>query len=64
MIGMLALDLSGVTKGEVERIWIPYAAWLLPIATLAVTGRRTMRGLLVMQAITAVAVQALVMSAW
>ncbi|TDC86019.1 hypothetical protein [Actinomadura sp. 7K507] len=29
LVGVLALDVSGVTRGEVERIWVPYAAWVV-----------------------------------
>ncbi|WP_242910481.1 hypothetical protein [Actinomadura terrae] len=61
LAGMLALDLSGVTKGEVERIWLPFAAWLLPAASLPGPPSRWW---LAAQAATALAVQALVLSPW
>ncbi|MCO5972965.1 hypothetical protein [Actinoallomurus soli] len=61
LIGMVALDLSGVTRGEVERIWIPYAAW----TTIACAVHRPpARTLLLAQAVTALTVQALVRSPW
>ncbi|MCO5992935.1 hypothetical protein [Actinoallomurus rhizosphaericola] len=61
LIGMAALDLSGVTRGEVERIWIPYAAW----TTIACAVHRPpARTLLLAQAVTALTVQALVRSPW
>jgi methylthioxylose transferase len=53
-------DLSGFMRGEVERIWLPYAPWVV-IATATLTRRR---GWLVLQIATAVAVQALVLSPW
>ncbi|MEV4460266.1 hypothetical protein AB0J39_31000, partial [Microbispora sp. NPDC049633] len=28
LAAVLALDVSGVTRGEVERIWLPYALWV------------------------------------
>ena len=28
LIGVLAADLSGMSKGEVERIWVPFMPWL------------------------------------
>ena len=61
LAGMVALDLSGVTRGEVERIWIPYAVWA--IAANAVH-RRPAHALLLAQAATALAIEALVRSPW
>lgn len=61
LLGMLALDVSGVTRGEVERIWVPYAAWLV---TATAANRVHSRGWLTVQAATAIVVQALVLSAW
>jgi hypothetical protein len=61
LAGMVALDVSGVTRGEVERIWIPYAVWV--IAANAVH-RRPARALLLTQAATALAIEALVRSPW
>lgn len=61
LAGVLALALSGVTRGEVERIWIPYAAWL---TTAAAMHRAPARGPLLAQAVTALVVEALVRSPW
>ncbi|MDL4776911.1 hypothetical protein [Actinomadura xylanilytica] len=61
LLGTLALDASGVTKGEVERIWVPYAAWVVVAAALH---RPPARRWLAAQAVTALAVQALVLSHW
>ncbi|MEV4252750.1 hypothetical protein AB0J52_06225 [Spirillospora sp. NPDC049652] len=61
LIAVLSLDVAGVTKGEVERIWLPFAAWLLPVAS---TLRTPARGWLAAQAISALLVQALVLSEW
>jgi hypothetical protein len=58
--GVLAVDLAGVTRGEVERIWLPYAAWI----TAAAVHRAPARGLLLAQAVTALLPQALVRSPW
>ncbi|MBW8486880.1 hypothetical protein [Actinomadura parmotrematis] len=63
LVGVLALDLSGVTRGEVERIWVPFAAWLLPLAALT-PSRIGTRPWLAAQAATAIALQALVHSHW
>jgi hypothetical protein len=29
-IAVLVADLSGLSKAEVERIWLPFAVWLMP----------------------------------
>ncbi|MFI0369643.1 hypothetical protein ACH35V_17355 [Actinomadura sp. 1N219] len=61
LLGVLVLDASGVTRGEVERIWVPFAAWLTVAAALH---RPPARAWLAAQAATALAVQALVLSPW
>ncbi|HEY8479780.1 MAG TPA: hypothetical protein VIL71_08120, partial [Spirillospora sp.] len=61
LIGLFALDASGVTRGEVERIWVPYAAWVvLASARHDPPARRWLAA----QAGLTVAVQALVRSPW
>ncbi|MEV0975161.1 hypothetical protein [Microtetraspora glauca] len=35
LAAVLALDVSGVTRGEVERIWIPYTLWIGLAASFA-----------------------------
>jgi methylthioxylose transferase len=30
LLALLAADLSGMSKAETERIWLPFAAWLIP----------------------------------
>ncbi|MEU8342764.1 hypothetical protein SAMN05443665_101312 [Actinomadura meyerae] len=61
LTGVLVLDASGVTRGEVERIWLPFAVW--PLAAAALHGPPARRWLAA-QAVTALAVQALVASPW
>ncbi|WP_018653898.1 hypothetical protein [Actinomadura flavalba] len=61
LVGTLALDLSGVTRGEVERIWLPFALWMVPLAVLH---RPPARLLLAAQAVTALAIQGFVLSEW
>lgn len=34
LLALLAADLSGMSKAETERIWLPFAMWLLPAAAL------------------------------
>ncbi len=62
LLGILAADLSGLSKAEVERIWLPYALWLL-VAT-AWLPRRHRRAWLIAQAATALAVNHLVFTGW
>jgi len=62
---MLA-DLSGMSKGEVERIWLPFAVWLLPAAG-ALTARgepRLVRRWLALQCACALLVQVGVRTPW
>jgi hypothetical protein len=59
LVAVLALDLSGVTRGEVERIWVPYALWIGLAAGMA-PGRRWLAA----QAITGLLLQSLVLSPW
>jgi hypothetical protein len=62
LLAILAADLSGLSKAEVERIWLPYAVWLL-VAT-GWLPRAQARGWLAMQALTALAVNSLVLTGW
>ncbi|MGW5688639.1 hypothetical protein [Nonomuraea sp. NPDC003754] len=58
-VAVLALDLSGVTRGEVERIWLPYAVWIGLAAGMS-PGRRWLAA----QVVTGLLLQALVDSPW
>jgi hypothetical protein len=61
LIGTIVLDLAGLTRGEVERIWVPYAAWLTAATALRPPpGRRWLTA----QALTGILLQALVHSPW
>ncbi|MEV4543993.1 hypothetical protein [Micromonospora echinaurantiaca] len=53
-VAVLAADLSGLSKAEVERIWLPFAVWLL-VATAHLPAA-TRRWWLAGQAVTALAV--------
>ena len=59
---ILAADLSGLSKAEVERIWLPFAVWLMAGAALLPVDRR--RGWLVVQAATALIVNHLLYTVW
>lgn len=54
-------DLSGLSKAEVERIWLPFTVWL-PAAAVALPGHR--HGWLALQAATALAVNHLLLTNW
>lgn len=57
-------DLSGMSKGEVERIWLPFALWLL-LACGAIDARApATRGLLALQATACVVLSTTVVTAW
>lgn len=55
-LAIVVADLSGLSKSEVERIWLPFAVWLL----VAAEGR----GWLAAQAATALAVNHLLWTNW
>jgi hypothetical protein len=60
---ILLADLSGMSKGEVERIWLPFVVWLVPLAALL--GRpATPRAWLLSQAVLALAVNHLLLTVW
>jgi hypothetical protein len=60
-VGLAAL--SGMSKGEVERIWLPFSIWVLPAgAVLALGPRRA--GWLASQVAFTVVLQTLVRSPW
>jgi hypothetical protein len=61
LVGAVALDLAGLTRGEVERIWVPYAAWMLIAPAVHIPpGRRWLAA----QTMTGILVQALIHSPW
>jgi hypothetical protein len=66
--GLLALGaaaLSGMSKGEVERIWLPFMPWLLVAAAcLPPVRTRAGRGWLAAQAATGLALQLLLVTPW
>ena len=61
LLGMAVLDVVGVTRGEVERIWLPYAAWVLTAAAVHIPPARRW---LAAQAALGIVLQALVLSPW
>ncbi|MGH8966521.1 MAG: hypothetical protein ACRDXB_14510, partial [Actinomycetes bacterium] len=61
-IAVLIADLSGLSKAEVERIWLPFAVWL--IAGAALLPARQVRWWLGAQAGVALAVNHLLLTTW
>lgn len=59
---VLVADLSGLSKSEVERIWLPFAVWIVPLAALL--PRPSWRWWLLAQAVLALAVNHLLMTVW
>lgn len=58
-------DLSGLSRGETERIWLPFVPWiLLATAALAGAGGRPRRGWLAAQAGVALVLAAATRSPW
>lgn len=55
-------DLSGLSKAEVERIWLPFVVWALPATALL--PRVSARWWLAGQAATALLVNHLVLTSW
>jgi hypothetical protein len=55
-------SLSGMSKAEVERIWLPFTLWIVTVPALLPPSWR--RPLLLSQVATGVALQSLLMTAW
>lgn len=62
LLAVTLADLSGLSKAETERIWLPFAVWLLPAAALL--PRPDARWWLAAQAGTALAVNHLLLTVW
>jgi hypothetical protein len=65
--GLLAAGVaavSGLSNGEVERIWLPFTIWVLPAAVALWSSRRAAGSWLTAQALTALAVTASIGTNW
>ncbi|MGH3486941.1 MAG: hypothetical protein ACRDP8_03335 [Actinopolymorphaceae bacterium] len=62
VLAVLAATLSGLSKGEIERIWLPFAVWL--VAGCALLPPRSHRWWLAAQALTTLVVQHLILTSW
>jgi len=61
-VAVLAATLSGLSKAEVERIWLPFAVWL--VAGAALLPASTRRGWLAAGAVTALVVNHVLLTNW
>ena len=59
---MLVANLSGMSKGEVERIWLPFAIWV--VQATALLPRSQVRVWLAAQAVLALGVNHLLSTPW
>ena len=57
LAAVLIADVSAMSKGEVERIWLPFAVWLLPAGAVLASRPRFARLLLGLQVATAIVLQ-------
>jgi len=66
LTGVVLADLSGMSKAEVERIWLPWAPWVLVATFCLATSERSAapRRWLGLQAAAAVAIQVGVRTPW
>ncbi|MFI6766244.1 hypothetical protein [Streptomyces sp. NPDC050355] len=62
LLALLVADLSGMSKAETERIWLPFAVWLLPACALLPAARH--RHWLTAQAVLAMGVNHLLYTGW
>jgi hypothetical protein len=64
-LGAIALaDLSGLSKAETERIWLPFALWLLPATWVLARDERSAQRWLSVQLATTVLLQTAVRTGW
>lgn len=60
LVAILVADLSGMSKAETERIWLPFALWLLPACALLPRPRAWLAA----QAVLALLVNHLLLTGW
>lgn len=64
LVAVAAADLSGMSKSEVERIWLPFAPWILVAGMALGTTVLRSRRWLAFQLMTALLIEVLVRTAW
>jgi hypothetical protein len=57
-------DASGLSRGEVERIWLPFTLWIYVAGASLTTTRRSTRTWLTVQAASAIAIVTLLRTQW
>lgn len=62
LFGMLLATLSGLSKSEVERIWLPFLIWVIPLA--AAISPRTRRFWLASQVVAGLGIAILLDTSW
>jgi hypothetical protein len=62
LLGMVAATLSGLSKSEVERIWLPFMVWIIPLAAAVKPNRH--RGWLLAQVAAAVTLAVTMETSW
>ncbi|WP_243653470.1 hypothetical protein [Pseudonocardia endophytica] len=62
VVAVLLADASGMSKAEVERIWLPFGVWI--VLACGMIPRRQVRGWLAVQAVLAIAVNSLLVMPW
>jgi hypothetical protein len=62
VLGVLAADISGMSKAEVERIWLPFAVWMM--IPCALIPQRHIRIWLAAQGILALLVNHFLFTIW
>jgi hypothetical protein len=60
LVALLLADLSGMSKAETERIWLPFAMWLLPACALLTRPRAWLAA----QAVLALLLNHLLLTGW
>jgi hypothetical protein len=60
VVAILLADLSGMSKAEVERIWLPFAVWVVVACGALPHPRRWLAA----QAVLALAVNHLLLTVW
>ncbi|MEV7084434.1 hypothetical protein AB0O07_00790 [Streptomyces sp. NPDC093085] len=60
LLALLVADLSGMSKAETERIWLPFALWLLPSCALLTRPRAWLAA----QAVLALLINHLLLTGW
>lgn len=63
LAAVVLADISGMSKAETERIWLPFAIWVL-VACAPLARARSLRGWLALQAGLAFALQIWIRSPW